>query len=73
MLILKTCTFVNASHHVVGLFRPEDLADMYKLNPPEISLNKPFLEIFKVKELKAQKLDMVDLVKEWSYDLYHSK
>jgi hypothetical protein len=54
---------VSASRQVITSFKLDELAIIYKLRPPKISLSKQFLEDF-----KAQDLDMVDFVKDWRYD-----
>jgi hypothetical protein len=65
---ISTCTIVNSSRQIVGSFRPDDVANMYKLSHPQLGLDDNFIKEFIQKEVEKDELQMVDLIREWWSD-----
>jgi hypothetical protein len=65
---ISTCTIVNYSRQVIGSFRPEDISNMYKLEPTKVNLDENFIEGFIEKEIKKEEVQMVDLIRDWWHD-----
>jgi hypothetical protein len=52
----------------IGYFRPDDIANMYKLHAPTVCLDDSYIKKFIQKEVEGEEIQMEDLIRNWWHD-----
>lgn len=63
-----TYLVMNHSDNIITYWKPEVLQSIYKLNPPELFLNKDYLANFYKNVLKKNEIDLVGCFNKWVDD-----
>jgi len=60
---VQTYNVINSSQHVVGSFKPKNVFNMHKSEPPKENIEKQFIDKFELKQIIKAEIFMPKLIR----------